>query len=136
MWKYVSRRFKDTVEKTYNVFDVRSKVYTSSIQQNQKCLKICEDGCSSGGSDGGSSSGRERFKEKFGTSSGRGIHNSFLGALTWVSFFLIFCLPFKNNLISESLTNSHSLKKTEQRNYLRLVRQSTFLLESSFNWME
>lgn len=87
MWKYVSRRFKDTVEKTYNVFDVKCKVYTSSIQQYEKCLKISEDGCSSGGSGDGSSSGRERFKEKFGTSSGRGIHNSFLGALTWVSFF-------------------------------------------------
>lgn len=84
MWKYVSRRIKDTVEKTYNVFDVRSACYTSSIHQNQKALKLCEDGCSSGGSDG---SGGEKFKEKFGTSSGRGIHNSFLGALTWVRFF-------------------------------------------------
>lgn len=88
MWKYVSRRIKDTVEKTYNVFDVRSACYTSSIQQNQKSLKICEDGCSSGGSDDGS--GGERFKEKFGTSSGRGIHNSFIGALTWVSCCFIF----------------------------------------------
>lgn len=86
MWKYVSRRIKDTVEKTCNVFDVRSACYTSSIHQNHKSLKLCEDGCSSGGSDG-SSSGGEKFKEKFGTSSGRGgMHNSFLGALTWVSF--------------------------------------------------
>lgn len=94
MWKYVSRRIKDTVEKTYNVFEVRrSACYTSSIHQNQKSLKLCEDGCSSGGSDGSGG-------EKFGTSSGgRGINNSFLGALTWVSLvFLIFCLP-KYNLI-------------------------------------
>lgn len=88
MWKYVSRRIKDTVEKTYIVFDVRSACYTSSIHQNNKCLKLSEDGCSSeGGDSDGSSSGRERFKSKFGTSSGSGIHNSFLGALTWVIFF-------------------------------------------------
>lgn len=39
MWKFVSRRFKDTVERTYNVLDVRRNWASNVDRANDKTEK-------------------------------------------------------------------------------------------------
>lgn len=107
MWKYVSRRFKDTVERTYNVLDVR-RTWTCGVtndncndkKKNSSVPPKCDlpstviantdfsEKYSQNDSENSSSSGDEKrtFNFNHGTNTSKFCPLDCIGALYWVSF--------------------------------------------------
>ena len=105
MWKYVSRRIKDTVEKTYNVLDATrtwscggagekicpltdaSSVEQQSQQEKEhkRKLILCILSSNNNGTNSSSSSGNEGYNENIGAKHQQRLNHTWVGALTWVS---------------------------------------------------
>lgn len=110
MWKYVTRRFKDTVERTYNVLDVRRSITytTGKANEHQKESKDvtnseltpathntkCELNIWTYPKTGGSQKKKqssfnddEKFGKHFYANQNGKSYSPFTDALTWVTNF-------------------------------------------------
>lgn len=135
MWKYVTRRFRDTVERTSNILDVK-KTWTCNgerfistnfseerDQKQQPAVKhvrqrsLCYFAAhkrgknNSGAGQSSSSSSNDEFREKIHAKNAYFKNYSLLSALTWVNKIFIYFVCFQQLNIKTISSINHPITK-------------------------